>query len=49
LLAEYPFDGVNDVAFAAPVGADNACNLRIEIEFCSVRETFEAIEDNLFP
>jgi hypothetical protein len=48
LFAEDPFNGIDYVAFAAAVGADNAGNRRIKDKFCFVREAFEAVKNDFF-
>src|SRR5690606_35081670 len=42
LLAQHPRDGVDDVALAAPVGADDRGDAVVEGQLRSVREALEA-------
>ena len=43
LLPEDPGDGVDDVGFAAPVGADNAGDGTVEDELRPIGKTFEPL------
>ena len=47
LLAQDPLEGVDDVALAAPVGADDAGHGRVEDELGAVGEALEAVDDQL--
>ena len=45
LLAEHPLDGVDDVALAAAVGADDAGDRAVEDELGAVGEALEPVND----
>jgi hypothetical protein len=48
LFAEDPFHGVNNVAFAAAVGANDSRYGRWKDKLRFVRETLKTVEDNFF-
>ena len=48
LLADHPADGIGDIAFAAPVGADDRGESVGEIEASGINEGFETGKLELF-
>ena len=48
LFAEYPADGIGDVALAAAVGADDARYAVIEFDLGLIRKGFKTVEFDLF-
>jgi hypothetical protein len=47
LFTQDPFDGIDDVAFATPVGTDDARDGLIELELGSIGEALKAMKNKL--